>query len=159
MAQSALDGKSKTTDSRKEDEPPFSIRILYKVILPLVVVLAIWQTITIIIPNLTSIVDDPTGNHVVIAYWQYGDGIIYYTANTNGTVMDSGGTPKDLQIRDIINLPRGNSNSIKIGLDPGTQGLNASHIVNVDRIAMVDSDKEILNVNVIVWKRCLDITC
>lgn len=97
---------------------------------------------------LTQLVQHDTSGHMLMGYWDYGEGRVYYLPDTEGEVYNLTGGIIYNNTRILLDLPQ-NKAQLIIGLEPEA---NASNIIVVNRLAMTEN--AYMNISLTLWERC-----
>ncbi len=97
---------------------------------------------------ITKLVQHDSSEHMLIGYWDYGEGRVYYLPDTEGEVYNLTGGLMYNNTRILLDLPQ-NKAQLIIGLEPES---NASNIVVVSRLGLIDNDY--MNISLTLWEHC-----
>jgi len=97
---------------------------------------------------ITKLVHHDSSEHMLIGYWDYGNGRIYYLPDTEGDIYNISGGLKYNNTRVLLDLPQ-NKAQLTIGLEPE---LNASNIIVVSRLALINGFY--INISLTLWEHC-----
>lgn len=97
---------------------------------------------------ITKLVHHDSSEHMLVGYWNYGEGRVYYFPDTEGQIYNLTGGIMYNNTRVLLNLPQ-NKPTLVFGKEPLA---NASNIVVVSRLATVG--QFYVNVSLTLWEHC-----
>jgi len=102
-----------------------------------------------------------TSGHMLAGHFQYGTGTVYYYPYSIGVVYNSTGGIKFNNTRAILNLPSADSSIFSIGINPGVSSINATEIVKVSRVVLIDDQGQLKQsvLDFYLWKKCNGAYC
>ncbi len=95
--------------------------------------------------DIHKLVEHDPSNHVLIGWWDHGNGKVYYMPDTEGEILDENGTFKYNNTQVTLKLPQ-----LKKSLVIGKLPQNATTVVLDHRIALYENNT--VNITVGVWK-------